>query len=101
MGHMPQKVVAHAPKSCGTCPKKLWHMPQKVVARAAKSCDTSHEKKGTYMSQLFVACAPYFRGMYHSFSWHVPSDGHDNRFHTKAVTMIDNFKNALVDTDNQ
>ena len=27
------------------------------------------------------------------------SDGHDKSFCTKAITIIDNFKNALGDTD--
>ena len=29
------------------------------------------------------------------------SDGHDKPFCTKAITMIDNFKNALGDADNR
>ena len=29
----------------------------------------------------------------------VASDGHDKPFCTKAMTIIDNFKNALGDTD--
>ena len=29
------------------------------------------------------------------------SDGHDKPFYTKAITIIDNFKNALGDTDNR
>ena len=28
-----------------------------------------------------------------------PSDGHDKPFCAKALTIIDNFKNALSDTD--
>ena len=31
----------------------------------------------------------------------VPSDGHDKPFCTAAVTIIDNFKKALGDTDNR
>ena len=31
----------------------------------------------------------------------VSSDGHDKPFCTKAITIIDNFKNALGDTDNR
>ena len=31
----------------------------------------------------------------------VGSDGHDKSFCTKAITIIDNFKNALGDTDNR
>ena len=46
---MPQKVVAHALKSCGTCPKKLchnylWHVPD-----------------------IFGACATTSQGMYHNY----------------------------------
>ena len=29
------------------------------------------------------------------------SDGHDKSFPTKAITTIDNFKNALGDTNNR
>ena len=29
------------------------------------------------------------------------SDGHDKPFCAKAITIIDNFKNALADTDNR
>ena len=29
----------------------------------------------------------------------IPSDGHDKPFCTKSITIIDNFKNALGDTD--
>ena len=29
------------------------------------------------------------------------SDGHDKPFCSKAITIIDNFKNALGDTDNR
>ena len=31
----------------------------------------------------------------------VVSDGHDKPFCTTAITIIDNFKNALGDTDNR
>ena len=31
----------------------------------------------------------------------VASDGHDKPLCTNAITIIDNFKNALGDTDNQ
>ena len=31
----------------------------------------------------------------------VYSDGHDKPFRTKAITIIDNFKKALGDTDNR
>ena len=31
----------------------------------------------------------------------VTSDGHDKPFCTKAITIIDNFKKALGDTDNR
>ena len=40
---------------------------------------------------------------YHEFrfiSYRTPSDGHDKPFCTKAITIIDNFKKALGDTDN-
>ena len=30
-----------------------------------------------------------------------PSDGHDKPFCTKAITIVDGFKNALGDTDNR
>ena len=29
------------------------------------------------------------------------SDGHDKPFYSKAITIIDDFKNALGDTDNR
>ena len=32
---------------------------------------------------------------------HVRSDGHDKPFCIKAITIIDNFKKALGDTDNR
>ena len=31
----------------------------------------------------------------------VTSDGHDKPFCTEAITIIDNFKKALGDTDNR
>ena len=34
----------------------------------------------------------------HQDNW-APSDGHDKPFCTKAITIIDNFKKALGDTD--
>ena len=43
LGYMPQKVVAHAPKSYGTCLEKLWHMHQTAMAHALKSCGTCLE----------------------------------------------------------
>ena len=33
--------------------------------------------------------------------WKTSSDGRDKPFCTKAITIIDNFKKALGDTDNR
>ena len=34
-----------------------------------------------------------------SYLYNTASDGHDKPFCTKAITIIDNFENALGDTD--
>ena len=51
----------------------------------------------------------YGKIVFHSIPLHallieqfvIGSDGHDKPFCTKAITIIDNFKKALGDTDNQ
>ena len=68
---MPQKVVAHASKSCGTCLKKLRHMPRKNGASATNLQGMSHNFS-RHVPQLFMACFTTFWGVCHNFSGHVP-----------------------------
>ena len=69
--HTPKKVVAHAPKSCGTCPKscpeKLWHMLKKVAAHATKSCGTSPKKLWHMQGLGKIDCNRYSIAIFFTF----------------------------------